>query len=349
MPKSKPKIFLDANIIISAGKPPGGPELARVVDLVEAGLVTVVTTDLTISEVAKKHTTNDFELIKDIGQPHFRKVVEAATGVRLPEIKRAELKQKLSTNYEASTKAMFTRLKAKVLAIDSVKPSIVLAAYAAGEGFFGGEGKRDQFPDAFAFECLKQDASEKEPAIVVSQDRDFVRPVEGATHITLVASLADLFAALGLQIEAPEIDDFLEEHEEELVEAVGRELANWDLQGDVEDSEIDDTTVTEVNIKDVTAFQPTEKGDPILVVARLAAKAVVSYTHPDWDNASYDSEDKVLIPHDEVSGETEVELQLHVSMSILVDDDGEPAQIEELQFRNNDFIYVKLHAYEDYK
>jgi hypothetical protein len=161
--------------------------------------------------------------------------------------------------------------------------------------------------------------------------------------------LADLFAALGLQIEAPEIDNFLDDHKEELVEAVGRELANWGLEGDVEDSEIDDATVTEVDIENATAFRPTEKGDPILVVARLAAKTVVSYTHPDWDNASYDSEDKVLIPHDEVSGETETELQLDVSMSILVDDDGEPAQIEELQFRNDDFIYVELHPYEDYK
>jgi hypothetical protein len=349
MPKSKPKIFLDANIVISAGKPPGGPELARVVDLVEAGLVTVVTTDLTIGEVAKKHTLNDFELIREIGQPHFRRVVETATGVRLPEIKRAELKQKLTADYQASTKAMFTGLRAKTLAIDSVKPSIVLAAYAAGEGFFGGEGKKDQFPDAFAFECLKQEASEKEPVIIVSQDRDFVRPVEGVTHISLVASLADLFAALGLQIEVPEIDDFLEDHKEELVEAVDRELANWGLQGDVEDSEIDETTVTEVDIEDVMAFRPTEKGDPILVVARLVAKADVSYTHPDWDNASYDSEDKILIPRDEVSGETEVELQLNVSISILVDGDGEPAQIEELQFRNDDFIYVELHPYEDYK
>lgn len=172
-----------------------------------------------------------------------------------------------------------------------------------------------------------------------------MRPVEGATHISLVASLADLFATLGLQIEALEIDDFLEHHKDELVEAVDRELANWGLQGDVEDSEIDDATVTEVDIEDVTAFRPTEKGDPILVVARLAVKAVVSYTHPDWDNAAYNSEDKVLIPRDQVSGETEVELQLDLSMSILVDDDGEPAQIEELQFRNDDFIFVELHPY----
>ena len=66
MPKNKPKVFLDANIVIRAGKLPGGRELTRVIDLVDAGLVTVLTTDLTVTEVAKKHVQNDFDLIKDI-------------------------------------------------------------------------------------------------------------------------------------------------------------------------------------------------------------------------------------------------------------------------------------------
>lgn len=45
-PKPIPKVFLDANVVIGAGKPPGGPEIARIVDLVEAGLISVLTTDL---------------------------------------------------------------------------------------------------------------------------------------------------------------------------------------------------------------------------------------------------------------------------------------------------------------
>lgn len=42
----KPKVLLDANVVIAAGKPPGGLELARVIDLVDADLITVLTTDL---------------------------------------------------------------------------------------------------------------------------------------------------------------------------------------------------------------------------------------------------------------------------------------------------------------
>ncbi len=113
----KPKVFLDANIVIAGGKPPGGPEIARVLDLVDAGLVSVLTTDLTIAEVAKKHTQNDFDAIKEICQPHFRKIAEGATGISLPELKRPQLRQKLKATYDHQTVAMFKSLKAKTLAI----------------------------------------------------------------------------------------------------------------------------------------------------------------------------------------------------------------------------------------
>lgn len=350
MPKTTPKVFLDANIVISAGKPPGGPEIARVIDLVDAGLVTVLTTDLTITEVAKKHIQNDFEAIKEISQPHFRKIVEGATGVALPDLKRPQLRQKLRATYDKSTAEMFKSLKAKTLAIDEVKPSVVFDAYAAGEGFFSGDGKKDQFPDAFAFECLKKEASKKEPVIIVSNDNDFDGPVKSTKHISLVKSLPALFAALGLEMEAPEIDAFIETHSDDLVERVNQELSNWGLSSDdVMDAEIEEITVNSVEVMKLTAFKPTEEGDSILVIGKLDVQALVSYSHPNWDEAMYDSEDKVLIPFEDVSGETEVELTVDVSMSISVDDDGDPDKIEELSFRNSDFQYVTLYPPETYK
>lgn len=350
MAKQKtPKVFLDANVIIAAGKPPGGPTLARVADLVEADLISVLTTDLTITEVAKKHAENDYEVIKEIGRAHFRKVVEEVTGAAIPDVTKAQMKAKLSVAYEASTQAMFKTLGAKTLAVDDIKPSAVFSAYAAGEGFFTGEGKKDQFPDAFIFECLKAEASKAEPVIIVSKDGDFERPVEGEKHISLVKSLPDLFKALGLEVDAPEIDDFLEDHKDDLIKAADAELADWGLIGDVEDAEIDETTVTDIDVQELTAFKPIDKDDSFLVVGRFTVTATVSYTHPNWDEAMYDSEDKRLIPFEDVSGETEVTFDVDVFMSIAVDEDGEPADIEELRFRNSDFQYVELHPYDPYE
>ena len=119
--------------------------------------------------------------------------------------------------------------------------------YTAGEGFFTGKGKKNQFPDAFIFECLKPEASSEEPVIIVSEDRDFEEPVEDEDHISLVKSLPELFKTLGLQADKPEIEDFLECHEEELIKAVNDGLDPWSLiVTDVEDAEIEEIDVTEV-------------------------------------------------------------------------------------------------------
>ena len=62
------KVFFDANILIQAGKPPGGPVIKTLVALVDANLIRTLTTDLTSSEVAKKHAQNDFDAVKDIAK-----------------------------------------------------------------------------------------------------------------------------------------------------------------------------------------------------------------------------------------------------------------------------------------
>lgn len=348
--KMTPKVFLDANIVITAGKPPGGPEIARIVDLVEAGLISLLTTDLTITEVAKKHIKNDFETIKEISQPHFRQIVEGATGVALPVIKRPELREKLKAIYDKSTAEMFKALGAKTLQIDDVKPSVVFNSYAAGEGFFAGDGKKDQFPDAFAFECLKQEASKKRPVIIVSNDGDFDGPVKSEKHISLVKSLPELFKALGLKMEAPELDAFFAAHDDDLVEGIDKELNSWGLQSDdVMDAEIDEVTVNSAEIKKFTAFKPIEAGGPILVVGTIDVEALISFTHPNWDEAMYDSEDKVLIPFEDESGEAEIALTIEVAMSIGVNEEGDPDEIEALRFRNSDFQYVTLYPPDIYK
>ncbi|EHK58172.1 PIN domain-containing protein [Allomesorhizobium alhagi] len=349
MPNNTPKVFLDANILIAAGKPPGGPEIQRVIDLVEAEIITILATDLTVTEVAKKHAENDYEVIRDIGRAHFRSILELVTGVPLPIVSKAELKSKLIKTYETSTNEMFKSLKAKMLAIDGIKPSTILAAYAANEGFFSGEGKKNQFPDAFIFESLKAEASESTRVIIVSNDGDFINPATSVPNISLVMSLPALFGSLGLEMDAPEIDEFLEENKGTLIEKIGEELSNWGLIGDVEDSEVYDIDPIDVEIENMTAFKGTEEGGSILVIGRLAVKADLYYSHPDWDTASYDSEDKVLIPWDTVTGETTVDVTIDVSMSVAIDDDGEPTAVETLDFRNGNFQYVQLHPYENYK
>jgi predicted nucleic acid-binding protein len=345
-----PRIFFDANVIIEAGKPPGGPILARVVDLVRAGLIRVLTTDLTKTEVAKKHSRNDYEVIKEVGRKHFRAIVHDVTGVHLPVLSKGEVYSRIFERYLNETNKMFDALQAETLAIDAVKPSQVFDDYAREKGFFSGEGKKNQFPDAFIFACLRQEATEQGPIIIVSQDGDYIHPVQSEMHISILSSIPELFTRLGLRVDAPDVEELLEMENDAALEAIDSELKNWSLQAtDVEDAEIDVDSVTAIEFLETISFGKAKKSDDILVIGSVSIKAVVSYTHPDWDNASYDSEDKVLIPHDDVSGETEINVTAQFSMNIKADDDGTPSEIEEVRFTDDDFIWVELHPYEDYK
>ena len=342
------KVFLDANILIKAGKPPGGPTLVRLKDLVNAGFITVLTTDLTCSEVAKKHADNDYDVIKEVGRPHFRNIVKAVLGTKLPETSKTELKATLTEAYERSTEAMFEELSCKMLAIDNVKPSIVFSSYTADEGFFTHKGKKNQFSDAFIFECLKTEASRKEPIIIVSNDSDFDKPVEDVPHISLVKSLPELFETLGLKVDAPDVEDFLKHQEKELIEEVNNELDCWGIVGDIEDSEIEETNVTEVEAMELTSFGSAAKGGSILVIGSLSVRAEISYIYPNWDEAIYNPEGKYLIPFSYLRAKDDVSFNVDVSISLAVDEEGNPEYIKKLNFRDNGPQHVELYRYDSY-
>lgn len=165
------KVFLDANVIIRQGTPPGSPLFGRLVDLVKAGFITILTTDLTKDEIAKKHGEDDYGVVKDFGREHFRKIVEAVCGMPMPQINKEGIKAKLWQKHAAGVAAMFDSLKAETLSIDEVKPSSVLDAYTRRTGLFSGVGKKDQFPDAFIFERIRTEASTSNPIVIISADK----------------------------------------------------------------------------------------------------------------------------------------------------------------------------------
>ena len=107
------KIFLDANVVIRAGKPPARPLMPRVADLVAAGYVKVITTDLTKTEIAKKHASNDFEVLDGLARRRARDLAAEILGIKLPEISPADLHRILLERHQASVEKMFKSLQAE--------------------------------------------------------------------------------------------------------------------------------------------------------------------------------------------------------------------------------------------
>lgn len=331
------KVYLDANTVIASGKPPGSPEMKRFTDLAKAGWVKVLTTDLTMVEIYMFHAKRDFEQIRKICNPKFRRIVDEAAGIQIPDIDEKELRSKLNTKYKSLVFEMFKDLDAEFVGINDVKPRTVFADYKSERGFFANcGGKKHQFPDAFIFECLKKRASNNEPIIIVSKDKDFERPVENQEHISLVESLPGLFDELGLKLEDPEIEDFLEQHKHLLIEMVADELSNVWLEGDIEGSEITQIEVYDIKIKDTIAFKSAKELGSMLVLGRLLVMTHVDFTCPDESGI-----------FNIVESQNEIDLKIDVSLSITVDEEGEPVEIEELEFRNDNFVNIELDPYSD--
>lgn len=336
------KVFLDANVLIKMGSPPGGPLGDRLHDLVKAGIIEIVTTDLTIQEVSKKHTQNDYDVIKEISRHHFRKLVTTYTGIELRTLSKTELKAAIRQKFDTAVLSMMTRLKSRILSLDQIKPSVVFNAYSNESGFFSGEIKRSQFADAFIFETLKHEASATSPLIIVSEDNDFRSPVESEPHITLLKSVPALFEHLGFNpINVPQLSSYFDAHYDQLISLADAQMRNRELRaGNIPNAEIDFNFVDDVQFLDYVAFQPLNKEGSILVVGKARISCVIHYWYPNWSSVPSHDDMGEPLEFEELEENAELEIFSPFSMSIKMGSDGTLFAVEQLSFP--DFTGINL-------
>src|SRR5688572_11633247 len=89
------RVFLDANKLIQFGHGLVGAEAKTLKELVDAGLVSVVTTDLTTREVAKRFAKQEMEKIQEVCKSEFRDRAKRYLGVDIPETSREDLWQRI--------------------------------------------------------------------------------------------------------------------------------------------------------------------------------------------------------------------------------------------------------------
>ena len=121
------KIYVDSNLAIQLGKPPGGAVATRLIDMVAAGFVQVVTTDHSILEVAKVHANNDWKAIGHVASPHARELIQEHLGVEITPDQVVDLLPRLVEKYTLAVSEMFESMGATILSLDDVAPSSILS------------------------------------------------------------------------------------------------------------------------------------------------------------------------------------------------------------------------------
>ena len=280
-------VFLDASSFITVGAPPGNVAFQRLVDLVHHGFISVVTTDLTIKEVINHHTQETFNALRPLANPRFRRLAATHFAVEFPNLSNAMARDQIRLHITDGVQRMFQSLRARVLDINVVSPSIIFEAYAQNEGLFIAENKKNQFPDAFIFECLRTVVSADSPLLIVADDTDFDVPAQREDNIDLAKSISGLFGKLGLKQSEPDydLDPFLYAALMENAEF----LAYVEFQDDYMDGYRVTATCHTIEFDNINAFQQVDEGAPILLSVDATVQLDVDIDPNDGRRSEHES------------------------------------------------------------
>lgn len=342
------KVFIDANKFLQFGKNFDKSEALVLRELVDAELIRVVTTDLTIIEIAKRWAKKDLEALEPLFKDDFKGRAEEHLGIKLPALTREEVWQKIFGEYHKRLKQKFiVEFKTKPLSINDVPPLSVLNDYTHGKGVFSDSSKKDQFPDAFIFAAVASVASEDQPIAFITADKDFSKAIDQADHITELNSFQELMAHLNIaevsEADKEILDGFLDEFEVKTSEELVQYIVHAE---DVEDAELEILEVYDHEIKIETAYRVTSEDNSFLLYGHVTCKARVAFSHWDWDNAIWDSEDKRLVPWGEkVSGVRVVEIEdIPFAYAIEVTADKSSCEVLSASVRGNGYITAELYG-----
>lgn len=345
------RVFIDANQLITFGHGLKGAEAKTLRELIHVGAVRLVLTDLTISEVAKKFAKNDTERLLELTRSDLRTKAKRHLNIDLPEIDSNELWKKVFDVHFKTVKEFARECGAEILKIEDVSPTVVLDDYTHSRGMFSESSKKDQFPDAFIFEALKKSASAETSLLLLSRDDDFTQACNGEEHIKKIATFQALLDELGVASADPADYRLIERFEDEFNDPVEEALQEFTIHADdVEDGEMEVLGVSNTTIDSLTVYKSKEDENTYLVYARVSPTVEVSFSHPDWDSAMWDSEDKVLIPFENIGGTKEVEMhEVAMTFTFIYDPEDDTATVEDASVRGSGFLTATLYPYDHYK
>ena len=311
-------VFIDSNVMAQVGPPPGNATFQRLVDLVDYGRIRMITTKINKSELTRIHIASANKKLQPVRDPEFQRLMRRLYNVQIPPLDSQEISDSIRADVGRGVEAMFGALSAREIPLHVVDPNEIFEGYDKGTGLFDSKNKRNQFPDAFIFECLRSVARESPTLVVITNDGDFEGPVSDDPNMTLLKSIPDLFLWLDLQIDEPEADliEFLQEHLA-INQAVLDEVEQYDFE--VGEGHYVDLTLDCFEDVIYTAFRQVRPGAPLLI--SVAARA---YLHAG----------------DRYSGRTSrfgnaptADIAFHASVK--VDDQGVPIELTDVQLFEN--------------
>ncbi|RWD44083.1 PIN domain-containing protein [Mesorhizobium sp.] len=343
------RVFIDANVFISDGRPPGKDVVRALTNLVNNGKIEVLVTNLTINEVTKHFTGHDLAQVKDVLKPSVRQLINDVVDVNLPVLTRDELDDRIWNINKEAVESMLSGLKAVTLDIDDLKPMDILYEYSRQRGMFSLSNKKYQFPDAFILKRIEIETGRGD-IIIFTQDGDFdvANNFQGDGNISVAHNPQALFEQLDLTVEDGVIEYFLGSQVDTLIDGALTGLGDFFIYVEEQDElEAEAVSVDAIRILEVGEFE-TQEGE-IFVTGAMEVSATFAFSGPDMSTATYDHEDGRAYAWQETEGEVTQDVTMKFTMTVSLDERGLPEAVESFHFVNDGYIWLQLYDPDEWR
>jgi len=244
--------------------------------------------------------------------------------------------------------------QATIVPIELADINKVFSSYFTKSVPFGEGKKKSEFPDAFVLSSLDVWADEAGIEVhIVSHDKDMSDCRTSFSNLTYVKSIEEFLNTVTVYFEklAPIAEELLRSNTEEIKTRIEEEFKYLGFILEDQDGDVYDITVDEVedyyeyliSLKAPNGDIPGEAHFILTTTVKFSAE--ISYDN--LDTASYDSEEKVLIPWETV--DKTVESSEIIQVDLVFSFTLEPPhnfEIQELQIETPDDICVSSGNYD---
>lgn len=332
-------VFIDSSVFVGKNYNYEHPSFVALKEAVVDERVNFLVTDVTIEEI-KAHIYNDVrkssQTLKKVrgAVKILRNVTSLGEFALFEDIDQASVGSQLVEQLEQ----FLEEASAVTVPVTEADTKFVFDCYFKKAPPFGDGKKKSEFPDAFVLSTLSEWAeSMQEDVIVVSQDSDMLGIKSQFSRLSVVGSLEEFLSKVNSYFEklAPTAQQLLEENLKEIESQIEQEFQCLGFILADQDGDVNETRVTEIG--NISAYlislnhgkdrEPAEA--QFELTTTIEFEADVSYDN--LETASYDSEDKVLIPWETVERTVQCSEIVQAYLSFLFNT-AEPhyVEIEEL-------------------
>lgn len=343
-------VFLDTEVFVSAGfNFAAGSTLARLADVAREGRIAVHVTDVVVAEVQ-----NRIEVAISDAQAALMRARGKARALRnvganpVPQLFDDFDLSEAEKELQKSLEMFLESSRANVISTEGVSILDVLEDHHRTRPPFG-EGKKNEFPDAFTCRALKRWCGETgEKLYVVSRDADLARVCKEDERLVLVESVAEVLEEL-LRLTEPGLPELAHQVLKREWEGVAKRIGDdfeglgfvlLDQWGDVLE-----VIVNGVELLDSSVVGVEE--DNVSATLRVQVDFDAELSYDDLETATYDSEDKRLIPWRTIERSVRRTEDIDVGVTILMARDNPAAgQVEDVSVEATD-IEVNADEWEE--